>query len=219
MALEIDEHTPKENWFVGLLFDEGYWIVRLVRKQQRTVYRDYAFNSGNAISAGSASDWETPTDTEGRYYLEPQTEGIIYQFFIGISPSSGRIYLAYPKRQDRMSLISPRDVPGNIGYWSGEDTPYNDPSPETEMWTVKDLVPYFAAENPSFTGTSQKIYANFFITPFSYKVVTDKNLIRQFINGERRCRMITMGDPEKPINAPAWLKERWGKFMYAVEED
>jgi len=217
--LEIDKYTPKENWFVGLIFDEGYWVVRLVRKQQRTVYRDYAFNSGSAISAGSTSGWETPTDSEGRYYLEPQTDDIIYQFFIGISPSIARLYLAYPKRQDRMSLIAPRDVPGNIGYWSGEDSPYNDPSPETELWTVKDLVPYFNAENPGVTGTSLKVYANFFITPFTYKVVREKALIKKFIDGERRCSMITMGDPEKPISAPAWLKEDYGDFLVEVEED
>jgi len=214
--LEIDNYTPKENWFVGLLFDEGYWIVRLVRKQQRTVYRDFSFGD---IAAGDVSDWVTPTDTEGRNYLEPQTERIIYQIFTGISPSTARIYLAYPARQDRMSLIGPRDVPGNIGYWSGEDTPCNDPNPETELWTISDLIPYFAAENPSFTGKTQTIYANFFITPFSYKVVKDTSLIKQFINGEKRCSMITMGDPEKPISAPAWLKDRWGNYLYKVEED
>ena len=217
--LEIDNYTPKENWFVGLLFEEGYWVIRLVRKQQRTIYRDYAFNDGNPIASGDVSNWETPTDTEGRYYLEPQDQSIVYQFFVGISPSIAHLYLAYPKRQDRMSLITPRDVPGNIGYWSGEDTPYNDPSPETEMWAVKDLVPYFVAENPAITGKDLNIYANFFITPFSYKVVRDINLIKQFINGEKRCRMITMGDPEKPISAPAWLKEQYGNFIVKVEED
>lgn len=215
MALEIDEYIPKENFFVGLLFDEGYWVVRLIRKQQRTVYRDYSFGS---ISAGSTSGWKTPTDTEGRYYLEPQDENIIYQFFIGIYPSTARIYLSYPMRIDRMNLISVRDIPGNIGYWNGEDSPYRDPSPETELWTVKDLVPYFNAENPSITGKAITIYTNFYIIPFSYKVIKDEALIKEFINGKRRIKMITMGDPDRPISAPAWLLEDYKKYMVNPEE-
>ena len=79
--LEIDQYIPRENWFVGLIFEEGYWVIRLVRKQQTTVYKYYTFNDGEEISAGSTSGWETPTDAEGRYYLEPQDEDIVYQVF------------------------------------------------------------------------------------------------------------------------------------------
>ena len=216
--LEIDKYIPQENWFLGLLFDEGYWFVRLVRKQQKTVYKPYWFNDGSEISAGSTSGWETPTDTEGRYYLEPQDEDIIHQIFMGITPSTGKVYLAYPKRVDRMNLITPRPIPGNIGYWDGEDTPYRNPSPETELWTVKDLVPYFNAENPGITGKAQKIGASFYITPFSYKVVKDIDLIKKFIRGEKRATIRTMGDPDQPISAPAWLLEDYKDFMVEPEE-
>lgn len=215
MVLEIDEEIPKENYFVGLLFDEGYWVVRLVRKQQRTVL-DYGF--GN-IEAGSASDWMTPTDDEGRYYLEPQDQSIIYQIFLGIAPSTAKIYLSYPRRVDRMNLITVREIPGNIGYWNGEMSPYDNPSPETELWTVEDLVPYFNAENPGITGKAQNIWVKFYVTPFSYKVVRDMALIRKFIDGEKRCRMITMGDPDQPISAPSWILENYSRYMLAVEED
>lgn len=218
MALEIDKFIPQENWYVGLIFDEGIWFVKLIRKQQRTVYKDYWFNNGVAISAGSTSGWETPTDTEGRYYLEPQDEDIIYQYFIGITPSTGRIYLQYPRREDRMNLISVRDIPGNIGYWDGEDSPYRDPSPETEMWNVHDLYPHFNAENPAATGKSQKIGAAFYITPFSYKVIKDIEKIKKFLRGEKRSTIRTMGDPDKPVSAPAWLLDDYQQYMVKPEE-
>lgn len=217
--LEIDSYIPRENWFIGLIFDEGYWVVRLVRKQQTTVYKYYAFNNGSEISAGSTSGWETPTDTEGRYYLEPQDEDIIYQVFLGISPSAAKIYLSYPRRVDRMNLITVRDIPGNIGYWDGETSPIEDPSPQTELWIVKDIVPYFNAENPGIAGKSQKVYASFFITPFSYKVVRDKERIKRFIDGKERCTFVTMGDPDRPISAPRWLLDGYQQYMLEVEED
>lgn len=216
--LEIDRFIPQEGWFIGLLFDEGYWLVKLLAKQQRTKYAPYEFNSGLPLSAGSVSGWETPTDTEGRYYLEPQDEDQIYQIFMGVAPSTAKIYFAYPKRVDRMNLIAPRDIPGLIGYWDGEDTPYRNPSPETEIWTTHDLVPYFDAENPSNTGTSQKITASFYVTPFSYQVIRDIELIKKFIRGEKRATLRTMGDPDQLISAPSWLLDDYRDFLIKPEE-
>jgi len=42
--LEIDKYIPQENFFVGLLFDEGYFFFRIIRKQQQTIYAPYEFN-------------------------------------------------------------------------------------------------------------------------------------------------------------------------------
>lgn len=217
--LEIDKHIPSENWYVGLIFEEGYWFIQLKRKQRRTKYAPFWFNSGTAIAVDSTSDFETPTDSEGRYYFEPQEKDIIYQCFVGITPTSGKLYLSYPKRVDRMSLISVRDIPGDEGYWDGEDTPYRDPSPETELWTLEDIVPYFNAENNGVTGESTKIGMSFYITPYSYKVVQNREKIQRFIDGKDRSTIRTMGDPDQPISAPAWLLRDFGDYMIDVEEE
>lgn len=217
--LEVDKATLQENYFVGLIFDEGYWFVRLARKQQRTVYKPYWFNSETAIAVNDVSDWETPTDTEGRYYFEPQDKDEIYQTFLGLTPSSAKIYLAYPKRENRMNLIAPRDVPGVIGFWDGEDTPYHDPSPATEIWTVHDKIPYFNVENNGITGQSTKIGMSIYITPFSYKVIKDPVRIERFIDGKERATIRTMGDPERPMGAPRWMLDNYKKYMLKVVED
>ncbi|GAI38402.1 unnamed protein product, partial [marine sediment metagenome] len=145
--LEIEKFIPQPNFFVGLLFKEGYWFFKTIRKQPTTIYAPWAFDEGVAISAGGTSGWETPVNADAKNYLEPEEEDIVYQFFTGISPSTTKIYLQYTQREDRMNLISPRAVPGPIGYWDGEQSPYRDPGPCTELWSVHDQVPYLNGEN------------------------------------------------------------------------
>lgn len=233
--LEIEKFIPKENFFIGLLFNEGYWLVKLLRKQQLTVYRSYDFYETADISLGGTSGWACPADPQGRFYLEPQDEETIYQFFTGISPSMAKMYLQYTQREDRMNLITPRPVPGPIGFWQGEYTRYLDPSPATELWTVHDIYPYFNVELPNFGGSAyasdrQPIFASFYITPFTYQVLkankgtggapdgVDRAKALSLLRGEKRCTIITMGDGDRPIKAPAWLNEDYGKFMIQPEE-
>jgi len=216
--LEIEDHIPQENYYVGLLFYEGYWFVKLLRKQQLTFFRPYTFEDDTAIAVDSTSGWEGPADAQGRFYLEPQEEEYIYQFFTGISPSQAKVYLQYTQREDRMNLITPRPVPGNIGYWDGEATPYTDPAPLTELWTVHDIYPYFNVENPGITGESEVIRAGFYLTEYSYQVVKDVEKIKSFLRGNQRCTVRTMGDPYRPIKAPSWLKEDYQKWMVQPEE-
>jgi len=215
--LEIEKYTPKENFIIGLLFNEGYWLVKALRKQQMTVYMPYAFEDGDAIAVDGTSGWEAPTDSQGRFYLEPQEEESIYQFFTGIAPSQSKLYLQYTQREDRMNLITPRPVPGTIGFWDGEMSPYHDPSPMTEMWTVHDLVPYFNAENAGVSCVSKVVRASFWINIFTYQVLRDKEKIKSYLRGDKRCSVHTMGDGMRPIKAPAWLIEDYSDFIVQPE--
>jgi len=226
--LEIERCIPQENWYVGLLFDEGYFFFKTIRKQQMTVYMPYRFNSDVPMLKDAVlPTWVTPTDALGRFYLEPQTEPIIYQFFTGFAPSMAKLYLQYTQREDRLSLITPRPVPGVIGFWEGQGTPYQDPSPHTELWTVHDIVPYFNVENDCaedddileyYAPDGVKIAASFWITPFSYQVIKDKEKVKSFLRGQKRCTVRTMGDPFRPIKAPAWLVEDYSEWMVQPEE-
>jgi len=225
--LEIEKYIPQPNFYVGLLFNEGYFFYKMLRKQQLTIKAPYDFEDGYRIAPHGTSGWETPTDAAGRFYLEPQEEETFYQFFMGIAPSRAKVFLQYTQREDRMNLITPRTVPGTIGYWSGEQTPYSDPSPSTELWTVHDLVPYFNVENDQAEDNTildnqcpsgTKIAASFYITPFTYQVVKDRNRILQFLRGERRCTVVTMGDGQRPIKAPAWMNEDYAKYAVQPEE-
>lgn len=221
--MEIEKYTPQENFILGLLFTEGYFLARLIRRVQ-TNYEAYQWNSGTKIAAdGVSTNWETPTDSEGRYYLEPQKKEHIYQIFTGISPSSARLFWSYPKRVDRGSIIAERSVPSagdseNIGFWSGEMSPYRDPSPITQLFTVEDLYPYFKANNHGISGVSRVIKSNFIINIYTYQVIKDQTVQDKIIKGEKRATIYTMGDPEQTINAPQWLKDQYGKNIRDPEK-
>jgi len=216
--LEIEKFIPRENFHIGLLFNEGYFFFKILRKQQLTVFKPFNFDSNVAIQVNATSGWEAPADALGRFYLEPQSEEYIYQFFTGITPSQAKMYLDYEQRDDRMNLITPRLVPGQVGFWDGEQSPYNDPGPLTELWTVKNIYPYFNVENPGITNEGTVISASFWISIFTYQVVEDKNKILSFLRGDKRCTIRTMGDGSKPIKAPAWLLREYRAFMVCPEE-
>jgi len=218
--LEIEDKNfiPQENWYVGLLFDEGYWFVQLLRKQQLTRYKPYVFNAGAVIDVGGTSGWETPTDAAGRRHLEPQEEETLYQFFTGINPSHAKLYLQYTQRVDRMNLIVPRPVPGDIGYWEGTASLYDDPAPETELWTLQNLYPHFNAENPGVSDKAKQIAVSFYINSYTYRVVKEKPKILQFLRKEKPSHIRTMGDGDRPIKAPAWLLHDYQQYFVKPEE-
>lgn len=217
--LEIEKYIPQENFFVALLFDEGYWPFKIIRKQQLTPYMPYDFEDYDWINPGETSGWEAPADAQGRFYLEPQEEETVYQFFLGLSPSQAKIYLQFTQREDRMSLIAPRVVPGRIGFWDGEMSAYHDPSPITELWNVHNLVPYFNVENPGVSCVQKRIRASFWITPFTYQVVKDTDKIMRMLRGEKgRITVRTMGDGQRPIKAPAWMVDDYSSWMIQPEE-
>jgi hypothetical protein len=218
LEIEEENYIPQENWFVGLLFDEGYWFVQLLRKQQLTRYKPYLFNSGAMIASGGTSGWETPLDANARRHLEPQEEETLYQFFTGISPTQAKLYLQYTQRVDRMNLITPRAVPGVIGYWDGITSLYDDPAPETELWTLHDLYPHFNAENPPISGKDEMIAAAFYINAYTYKVVKEKPRILQFLRKEKPAHIRTMGDGDRPVKAPAWLLDDYQSYLVKPEE-
>lgn len=218
--LEIEKKSfiPKENHYVGLLFDEGYWFVQIIRRQQLTVYAPYQFNSGAKVAAGGTSGWETPTDAAGRRFLEPQEQESLYLIYTGIAPSTTKLYLQYSQRVDRMNLITPRTVPGAIGYWDGLSSSYQDPSPRTELWTLYQLYPHFNAENPDVVGEDKMLETSFFITPYTYRVVKDLNKCLAFLKGEKPATIRTMGDGDRPLGAPAWLKSEYGNNFVCPED-
>ena len=117
-----------------------------------------------------------------------------------------------------MNLITPRPVPGLIGYWDGELSPYRNPSPSTELWTVHDIYPYMNVENVAMTGASKQIKASFWISQFTYKVIEDKDKTLRFLRGEKPATIRTMGDGDRPIKAPFWLISRYAKVMVQPEE-
>lgn len=201
-----EAHWLQEGHFVALQFGQG-WLVIMITGREHSNLRP--FSLGGVSAAGNLSDWDEVKDTSNRKYLEPPKEQFIKQIFWGVSPAKARVFLQYPSRQDRWSLIQvTRTLTGAIGYIDGELSPFNGPfSPKTELWTVYQLYPALNVYNPT-TERMVDVAMNFDIMNYTYKIITDKDAIKAFLSGDRRIRKHTVGgiDPSPPA-CPAWLEK------------
>ena len=218
--------SPVENYLVGLLWNEGYFFFKTVRKETTNLSNwcpTAATQTASArnLAVDGVTGWVTPIDQQSRNYLEPQKEGMIYQFFFGIAPSTARIFYSFPLRTDRGSLTTDRELPSNsadVGFFDGLDSPYEFPQSISEFWVVKDKVPFFNLNNYGISGKPITIKMNFYINLFSYYPITNMQIGNDIIAGKRKAHIYTMGDPEDPASAPSWLLRRFQKYMIKPEE-
>lgn len=193
-----------EGYYVALQFEQG-WLVFMVTGAEPSNMRPFSLGGCSALS--NLSDWNEVKDSSNRRYLEPTKEAFFKQIFWGVSPPKARVFLQYPSRADRWSLIAvTRSLTGNIGYIDGEKSPFNGPfSRKTEIWTVYQLYPTFQVYNPT-NDRMLDVPLNFDVMNYTYKIITDKKLIEAFLTGERRVKKHTVGgiDP-KPATCPDWL--------------
>ncbi len=221
--------------YVGLVWKEGVFIVQVRTKEicdieiwgwglelgaaqlQTPVAAGTVLNGLPARLPGMQSvTIPTPVrDQNGNYYLLPEQQETIKQIFWGASPGEDKFYLDYPSGQDMGALQSLRPVGGagpawtqygKIGAWRGDDTPLMDPSPESEMWTVFDGPwPTWWAHNPTQNVNSPLL--SFRIRRFTYNIVRDNNLLKEFLSpGGRRIRMVAMGPVPVSTSAPQWIR-------------
>ena len=130
---------------------------------------DLANFSLGAATAQSATGtgWDEIQDSASRYWLEPASERVIYQFFFGVAPGQAWIYRQYPTGVDINSLIGVRAIGDAVGFVDGIKSPYRSPSPLTEMWSMKGMHPAFLGYNPYLEPSSITIRLNFFVMRYS----------------------------------------------------
>jgi len=194
----------QEGHFIALQFEQG-WIVFMITGREHSNLRPFSLGGCSALS--NLSDWNEVKDSADRKYLQPTKEAFLKQAFWGITPAKARVFFQYPSRQDRWSLIAvTRTITGDVGYIDGEMSPFHGPfSPKTEIWTVYQLYPAFQIYNPT-NDRMLDVKLQFDLMSYTYKIITDKAAIRDFLAGERRVRKHTIGglDP-RAATCPDWL--------------
>ena len=222
--MNIEDRWLEPGYYLALEFDSGYHVVRILGREPSGL-KDYnlAYNSSTTTHATvtTTADWDEATDSAGRYYLEPQTDhrDNIYQIFWGGWPISADIqfFMQFLTREDRWSLIGTRAVPGDVGYLDSEATPYNNPSIQSELFTMNEIHPAFKVYNA--TLNTQTIYQNFMIMKYLYQPIKDEALIRELLTpGQRRCKKYVMGGIDKKIRAPNWWAEKFVGVAKTFEE-
>jgi hypothetical protein len=198
-----------EGHYLGLRFDTGFVFVRILGRE-RSVIKPFDLGSAAALSAQTT--FNTINNSQGQSMLDPGRAEFIYQIFTGIKPSNARLYINYPSGAALMSLaIGSRPVPAatpnvpeqNIGYVDAGDSPFENPSVATELFTVWQLYPEYKIFNPTQQNFPETPL-HFPIMKYTYRLILDANLAKQFIDGTRRCRFYSMGGTQ-PTSMPQWL--------------
>lgn len=195
----------EEGWLLALQFREG-WVVSRIKGVEDSNLDPWNLGSCSALS--NLDEWDEVKDSEARHYLEPHVKTQIKHIFWGVSPPKARIFKQYPTRVDRNSLLDiARTLTGDVGYVDGDESPFDGPfSKRTELFTVKDLYPQFQVYNP-LSRDMNYVVMNFDIRIYTYNLMKERNLIKDCLLGQRRCRKHTVGGIEEPAPIPAWLKD------------
>jgi len=206
------------GFFLGLLFDEGYTVFRIVGAEL-TQIKPYVIGdvAANNVAAATFNDIRNGVaPAPGGAMLDPRSRDTIEHCIMSVNYKRARVYTNYPSRTGAIGeLERDREIPGaaipranperNTAYWDGEDSPVEDPDPMwTRFFTVKDCWPEFQIFNPTNDPMSQ-VHLHFKICKYTYVVVKDRTKIRDMVNADRRWRQWPMGGVH-PMRCPDWLK-------------
>lgn len=215
--MTIEKEWLQESHYVGLQFADGWYFVRLTGKEPTNLKYNLAYDATHtAHTAGQiTAAWDdVPVSAQDdRKQLSPGTDHRreLYQIFYGINPSNIQLYLQFVSRQDRWNLVRQRNAGDDFGFITGEESPYFDPSVKTELFTINEVYPAFKAENIS--ADTQTIYLNFQIMKYTYDPVKSADLIKDFLLGNRRVKLYSMGlSTDQMITAPQW----WAEYFSGV---
>jgi hypothetical protein len=215
-----DRERIREGHYLGLLFKgqttnrPDWYILRILgREISNLEYRlDYNTSTSTHATVTVTADWDAVKDTNSDFQLAPSSsraEYMIHQIFYGISPTETEIYHEHPSGYAIGNLIKSLTVNdavhNRVGYITGVQSPKDDPSPITELFTMYQAHPMFKAYNP--VGVTETITLDFFINKYRYEPITDPAKIKDFISGDRRITTRTMGQVENPMDPPAWLSK------------
>ncbi len=201
-----EDYFLDQGHLLALGFREGWFCVRILQRQWSGL-RPWSLG---AVAAGAnLANYDEIQDANQRHYLEPFIDGLIYHSFWGVTPTPARIFVQFPPRTDMGSMLQiPRSIaaPANVGYIDGYQSPFDGPfSLKTEIFTVKERYSAYQAYNPVGDAMTN-VMLNFDQMQYSYEVITDLDLIKSMLIGERRVRKYTMGTADPlPMRMPQWL--------------
>uniref|UniRef100_A0A6M3LZ90 Uncharacterized protein n=1 Tax=viral metagenome TaxID=1070528 RepID=A0A6M3LZ90_9ZZZZ len=188
----IENRFLKENQLLGLGFPgQGYIFMRCTGAE--SIFYEYDESPG-AVAANTQEDASRlPISAYSiDNLLRVEDCDHIYQVFMGWKPGAVRQYLYYPYETARRNLDVKRiSTKSPFGYMDGFESPYDSPSPETEMFIPKDIDVAFAWWNP--LGESVTVEEHLLIRRLKMDYLRDADLIERILKGTQPCRITTLG--------------------------
>jgi hypothetical protein len=163
---------------------------------------DYSLGSATGQNT-TGTDWSEITDSQGRYLLEPEFEGNIFQVYYGVYPSYAWIYRRYPSNVDRGSLRGVRTIGDRtyrVGKIDGQKSPYRTPSPLTELFTMKGMHPAFLGYHPYLEPATTTIRLNFYVTKYGVRYLSSPT------EAQKAKAQVRILGGEALIEIPQWLR-------------
>lgn len=189
---KIESRFLKENQLLGLgLPGQGYIFMRCIGVE--SVFYEY----DESPAAVAADTQEDATRLGISAYsidnlLRVEDCAHVYQTFMGWKPGAVRQYLYYPYETARRNLDVKRIYTKSpFGYIDGFESPYDAPSPETELFIPKDIDVAFAWWNP--LGESVNVEEHILIRRLRVDYIRDTDLIDRILKGTQPCRITTLG--------------------------
>lgn len=215
--MKVDKLWLRESQLLGLRMafngkpDTAYYRIN----GREWADLSFTFNAGATIAANTASGYIDLVDVANTWILQPRRDDVIFHFFIGISRSSSILFLNFPQQKDRNALTGSRTVTATAtgGLW-GYDSPLLDPSPKSEIFTLRDLRPtinMFNANQATAQILQIRLYAYMYSVDGPFWLgdpeVGDANHVRELMD-EEKARLYTIYGIE-PAEAPAQVINRY----------
>lgn len=187
----INDLILKENFLLGLSFPSVGCVFFRVGARELVPY------VYDEIGDVTSDEWKDSarlglSAKDITNVLKVEDCDMIYQVFMGISPSPLKRYLHYPVESIRGNLDETNNyTKSDFGFIDGFESSFNDLSPSTEVWIPKDMKVGFAWHNP--TNRTIRAMLNLMIVRYRVKVVRDPDLIHRILTGRKECRIATVG--------------------------
>lgn len=220
-----DSRFLQEGNFLGLKFNDGWWFIQVVGQEYNEV-KPWVLQNENGdreeIGAQTASiQNDEIQDTNANNILEPDDSdrNLIHQVLYGVAPSRMQVFQLYGRNRPRAveNYDRPRD-PG--AYIAGYDSPYDNPSPQTEAFIINNMAPLrLQAFNPMSEPMEARLSLH--VNKLRYTVITDRSLMKAMLQGQVPASFGMMGggaQDSSQVGVPAWLDSAFGEDIYTTRE-
>lgn len=215
----------KTGNYAGLKFQEGWFFIHVLETEFIELKPWILLNENNnraeiaGETAGSADD-EVVDEVE-RHLVTPDSneQNLVFQIMVGVAPSRMQLYPVFGR--DRAPNLAGGAEPGDPQVpLSGEDSPYNNPSTQGEIFTVNGIGQLqLQAYNPMPEPAEARV--SFHVNKMKYAVVDNVEVMADFIQGTRPFRDHSMGlgaQTNEQLRAPTWLMDRFGDVVMTTQE-
>ncbi len=201
----IEHLFLKENYLLALNFPvDGIIPLRILAKEVVNFsYQAVTKTNEGTLSTTGTIAADTQVDASRLSLNSYNIDNImrvtdcahVYQMFIGIRPSAIKQYLYYPTESAQKGLdMKPIFSKSPYGFVDGFESPYNSPSPQTEVWLPKGVDVGFAWYNP--LSSAEQVDLNIIIVKYLVKVMRDGDIVEGMIKGTTPTRIATLGGIE-----------------------